>query len=59
MEDRLYAVGKGEEFRAAIEKFRKSNKRANAQQVLYDELCRLGAYAEEADEYVNLMVEND
>lgn len=55
MEDRIYASGKGEAFSAAVDKFEKGNKSRASQQVLYDELVALGASAEEADEYVDLL----
>jgi Ca2+-binding EF-hand superfamily protein len=58
LEDRIFAAGRHEEFKAAIEAFEKSNRGTVPQQVLYDRLEQLGASPEEADEFVNMVVEN-
>lgn len=58
LEDRIYAAGKGDEFGVAYDKFTKSKMTKTDQQDFYDELCRLGASSEEADEFVNMVMEN-
>jgi hypothetical protein len=57
-EDRLVREGTHDKAVAALEKFRKSNKRRGAQLDLYDDLTNLGVSPEEADEIVNLEIEN-
>jgi hypothetical protein len=57
MEDRIYAAGHHEAFSAAINKFRSSKKTRGQQDDLYDRLCNWGATAEEADEFINLLME--
>jgi hypothetical protein len=58
LEDRIHQDGKHDEFSAAIAKFRKSKKTRDDQQDLYDKLEQLGANPEEADEFVNMELEN-
>lgn len=57
MEDRIHAEGKGDELVEAIETFEATPKTRADQQILYDELVSLGAQPEEADEYVNLLMQ--
>lgn len=56
-EDRLAKNGKYDDYEKAIKKFRRSNKRSDAQHKLYAELTACGITAEEADEMINLEVE--
>jgi hypothetical protein len=58
MEDKIYAAGHHKAFTAAVKKFRSGKKTRNDQLDLYDDLCRWGASAEEADEYINLLMED-
>lgn len=58
LEDRIYAAGKHDEFRKAHAKFVKSRKTRSDQQDFYDKLEQLGASSEEADEFVNMVMEN-
>ena len=58
MEDRLHAAGKGPQLIKATETFEASNKTRADEHALYDELVNLGAEPEEADAYVELMLEN-
>ncbi|WP_298848882.1 hypothetical protein [uncultured Salinicola sp.] len=57
MEDRIHAAGNGEAMTAAIQTFEAGKRGREDQHVLYDELVRLGAEPEEADEYVDLMMQ--
>ena len=59
LEDRIALAGKHDEFSAAIGKFKKSRKNRNDQFILYEKLESLGASGEEADEYVNLMLDDE
>lgn len=58
LEDRIAASGRHDEFKKAHDKFVKSKRSNRNQQDFYDELIRLGAYAEEADEFVNMVMES-
>lgn len=58
LEDRIFASGKNDEFEKAYRKFVKSMRSGRDQQQFYDTLEDLGASPEEADEYVNLMMED-
>jgi len=57
MEDRIHAAGNGDELVKATEAFEKSGRGREAQGILYDELIGLGAEPEEADEFVDLMMQ--
>lgn len=58
LEDRIYASGKGDEFTKAYDKFMESDRSNRDQQDFYDKLEQLGASPEEADEFVNLVMED-
>lgn len=58
LEDRIRRDGKHDQFVAALNKFRNSPHRRDDEQELYDTLECLGASSEEADEFVNMEVEN-
>lgn len=58
LEDRICAAGKHDVFSKAVDKFKASRKANTDQSIFYDELCDLGAGAEEADEFVNLFMED-
>jgi hypothetical protein len=59
LEDRIHKAGHHEEFSKAVKVFRASRK-TNAQQLkLYEQLESWGASSEEADEFVDLLMEND
>lgn len=58
LEDRICATGKHDEFSAAHKKFTKSKRSRTDQQVFYDKLEQLGASSEEADEFVNMVMES-
>lgn len=58
LEDRIHKAGKHDEFKAALDKFKASRKTRTDQQRLYDKLEQLGAESEEADEFVNMVLEN-
>lgn len=55
LEDRIYAAGNGEEFQRAVEEFSDSEMTTEDQDTFYEKLCALGASAEEAQEYLNLL----
>lgn len=57
LEDRVYAAGKHDQFSDACEKFEASEKTNTDQTIFYDKLCELGAEPEEADEFVNMLME--
>lgn len=59
LEDRIHAAGKHDEFRKAHDKFVASRKTRNDQLDFYDTLERLGASSEEADEFVNMVMEQE
>lgn len=59
LEDRIFASGRHTEFKNALKIFRRSRKTRTDQQILYDELETLGASSEEADEFVNMLMENE
>lgn len=42
----------------AVRKFKKGRKSRNAEHVLYDALTNNGMYPEEADDYINLLMED-
>jgi hypothetical protein len=56
LEDRIAQSGRHDEFCAAIEKFENSCRTRNDQLILYDKLEELGAYPEEADEFINMIM---
>lgn len=58
LEDRIHKAGKHDEFSKACDKFTASRKTNTDQSIFYDKLCELGAGAEEADEFVNLFMED-
>jgi len=58
MEDRIHANGHHEKFSYAVKAFQKSKKTRQQQFDMYDNLCRWGATSEEADEYINLLMED-
>ena len=58
MEDRIHKAGKYDEFQQAIERWNDSDKLKAHQQTLYDDLTACGATSEEANEYVDLMLES-
>lgn len=58
LEDRIHKAGKYDEFKKAHKKFTRSKKTWNDHQDFYDKLENLGASPEEADEFVNLFMEN-
>jgi hypothetical protein len=58
LEDRIHQDGKHDEFSAAVNKFRESDHNRTDELELYDKLVELGADPEEADEFVNMEVEN-
>lgn len=58
LEDRIAAAGKHEEFSKAHEKFMNSRMTRRDQQNYYDKLVALGASAEEADEFVDMVMGN-
>ena len=62
MEDRIHKAGKHEQFSAAVNRFLAIPKRTREstsihEHILYDEITNCGATPEEADEYVNLLLE--
>lgn len=57
LEDRIHASGKGDEFTKAYNRFTKSKRSNRDQQDFYDKLEELGASPEEADEFVNMVME--
>lgn len=57
-EDRLATNGKIAAYEKAIKSFRKSKKTSNDQHKAYAELTACGLYSEEADEMINLELEN-
>lgn len=59
LEDRIHKAGNHSEFKDALTKFQKSKRSWNDQQDLYEKLEHLGALPEEADEFVNMVMEND
>ena len=58
LEDRIHQDGNHAKFKAAHERFVKSKRSRNDQQDFYDVLEGLGASPEEADEFVNMVMEN-
>ncbi len=58
LEDRIHKAGHHDAFSKAVAKFRKSKKSRNDELDLYDKLCGWGASDEEADEFVNLLMED-
>jgi hypothetical protein len=59
VEDRLVREGKHDAFAKAIGKFRKKKRKTrDAQHDLYDTLTNLGLSSEEADEMINLEMQD-
>lgn len=58
LEDRIHKEGKHDEFRAAHDKFSKSKRSNTDQSIFYDKLVELGAGDEEADEFVNTVMDS-
>lgn len=58
LEDRICAAGKHDQFVKAHTKFLKSPKWTVDQQEFYDKLEELGASPEEADEFVNMVMDS-
>lgn len=58
LEDRIALAGKHDEFTKVYNEFVNSDKHRIDQQIFYDELEGLGASPEEADEFVNMVMEN-
>jgi hypothetical protein len=58
LEDRIYAAGKHDEFLKAHDTFVASKRTNTDQTIFYDKLKDLGANDEEADEFVNMVMEN-
>ena len=58
MEDRIYASGAGERFSAAVSKFNNSKRSRFDQDALYDEIKACGGSAEEADEFITLLMQD-
>lgn len=60
MEDRIYKAGTYDRFNSAVQKFLdtpKSRRGPEQEGELYDEICNCGATPEEADEYVDLLMQ--
>jgi hypothetical protein len=58
-EDRLARNGKYDEYEKAILKLRASKKTARDQDICYNSLCNAGIYSEEAEEMINLEVNDE
>lgn len=58
LEDRIHKAGKHDAFCKAHDKFVKSRKTRNDQLDFYDKLTGWGAEPEEADEFINMVMEN-
>lgn len=58
-EDRLARDGKHAQYVALLVKFQKSAQNRYDEDVLYEGLCDLGLTGEEADEVVNLQVDEE
>lgn len=58
LEDRICAAGRHNEFKAALKKFRKSKRSNRDQHIFYEQLENLGADPEEADEFINMIMED-
>lgn len=56
LEDRIFAAGKHDEFSKAHDTFVNGPQTNRDQSIFYDKLCELGADAEEADEFVNMVM---
>jgi hypothetical protein len=59
LEDRIHKDGKHDQFVEALDKFRYSRKTKADQQDLYDKLEELGADPEEAEEFTNMIRDED
>lgn len=57
LEDKIHHNGHHDAFSKAYDKFERSKKTPEQQHDFYDKLCSWGATAEEADEFINIMME--
>lgn len=57
MEDRIHAEGNCEKLANAIKTFKASKKAGSDQSIFYDALTDLGTTPEEADDYINIFLE--
>jgi hypothetical protein len=58
MEDEIHAAGHGDAFAAAVDAFEAGRRTRADQSALYDQLIGWGASPEQADDYVDLLMQD-